>query len=211
MTIPSEALMKCTVCGEPKQISEMNSRSRDGKESRCKACQNAYCREYRAKNREKNNKYHREWRANLGDEYRKQCVERRKKRLEAMTGDELTAFRKKETDKTKRLAAVLKDDVFKAYGGYKCACCGETEPMFLSIDHMLNNGNELKKAGVHGKSSTQFYRWLKKSGYPKDFQVLCMNCNIGKHLNNGVCPHQRTFNDYPEMEYSQVAGSARHP
>ena len=22
-----------------------------------------------------------------------------------------------------------------AYGGYKCTCCGETEPKFLSIDH----------------------------------------------------------------------------
>src|SRR5262249_35899921 len=35
----------------------------------------------------------------------------------------------------------LKDRVFAAYGGYQCACCGETGRSFLSLDHMDNNGN----------------------------------------------------------------------
>jgi len=25
---------------------------------------------------------------------------------------------------------------------------------------------------------------------PAGFQVLCFNCNIGKQLNDGTCPHQ---------------------
>jgi hypothetical protein len=52
-----------------------------------------------------------------------------------------------------------------------------------------------------------------KCGEPKertDFyvQVLCMNRQHGKLMNNGICPHQGTCNDYPEREYSQAAGSA---
>lgn len=113
-----------------------------------------------------------------------------------MTPDELKAFRKFECDKKKRLDAVLKNEVFMAYGGWSCKCCGETERSFLTIDHMLNNGSKLRREGVHGHS-TDFYRWLKKSGFPPHFQVLCMNCQFGKRMNHNVCPHQARRNDYP--------------
>lgn len=194
MTIPSQDLMWCTVCKTYKQFEEMNANSKKGKEKRCKACQRAYEAEYRARDRDGLNKYHREWRANLGDQYRKYCVDNRKKKIAAMTEEELTAFRLFESEKSKRLNMVLKNDVFEAYGGWLCACCGETEKSFLTMDHMLNNGSQLRREGVHGHS-TQFYRWLKKMGYPKDFQVLCMNCQFGKSMNNGTCPHQVRCND----------------
>lgn len=205
--------MICTVCKEEKALSEMNANSRKAhtSESRCKVCQRAYERKYHARHREKTNKYHRDWRARLGDEYRQQCVDRRKRNIAAMSVDELAEFRAKESAKTKRLYEVMKGQVFKAYGGWVCACCGETEKLFLSIDHVFNNGAELKNNGTHGKSSMEFYRWLKNNDYPEGFQILCMNCNIGKHKNGGVCPHQTRCNDYPEREYSQVAGSAKHP
>jgi hypothetical protein len=29
-----------------------------------------------------------------------------------------------------------------------------------------------------------------KSGFPNSFQILCYNCNNGKRMNRGVCPHQ---------------------
>ena len=70
--------------------------------------------------------------------------------------------------------------------GARCACCGEVEPMFLTIDHVNNDGN-VKRAeqGV----STRLYKWIVKNGFPDDFQVLCYNCNCGKHRNGGICPH----------------------
>jgi len=90
----------------------------------------------------------------------------------------------------------LKDAVFAAYGGYRCACCGETEPLFLGIDHIENNGAEHRKSIFKGdyRSATGIfmYRWLKKSGFPPGYQVLCANCNHGKHRNGGICPHQRS-------------------
>ncbi len=82
----------------------------------------------------------------------------------------------------------LKDQAYKNYGGYKCACCGETELIFLSIDHINNDGAEHRKA--IGNSTYKLYKWLKENDYPKGFQILCMNCNWGKKRNKGVCPHK---------------------
>jgi hypothetical protein len=78
-----------------------------------------------------------------------------------------------------------KDEVYNAYGGYICRCCGETDPIFLTIDHVNNDGY------VHRKQfKTDIYSWLRTNGYPSGFQVLCWNCNRAKHYNNGICPHR---------------------
>jgi hypothetical protein len=92
----------------------------------------------------------------------------------------------------------LKDDAYAAYGGYVCACCGETEKMFLTLDHINNDGNVMRK---HHGLGASLYKWLLQNGYPKGLiQVLCMNCNIGKWRNKGVCPHQGKFNDHSERK-----------
>ena len=79
----------------------------------------------------------------------------------------------------------LKREVIAAYGG-KCQCCGETEPAFLTIDHVNDDGASHRKA----IGRARVYHWLKKHGYPKDgFQLLCFNCNCGRRVNGGVCPH----------------------
>jgi hypothetical protein len=95
----------------------------------------------------------------------------------------------------------LKDTVFNAYGGYKCACCGETEPLFLTIDHIDSDGSKHRREITpegHDyrdyRSSTGYktYRWLENNNFPAGFQVLCSNCNHGRHRNGGVCPHKRS-------------------
>jgi hypothetical protein len=85
----------------------------------------------------------------------------------------------------------IRDECFKAYGGYRCKCCGETEPRFMTIDHVNNDGAIHRKTigGVHGRS--QIYRWLRRHAYPEGFQVLCFNCNSGRQLNGGICPHKQ--------------------
>ena len=145
---------------------------------------------YRERNREKFNQRMRDWRAANRDQARKQSREWRNRKLANGTPDEVAALRAAEAAKTRRLQAKCKDDVFTAYGGYKCACCGETEPMFLSIDHVNNDGAHERKSGLYNGSGTAFYQWLRKNGYPSGYQVLCMNCQVGKHKNGGVCPHQ---------------------
>ena len=83
--------------------------------------------------------------------------------------------------------ARLKIDVMNAYGG-KCACCGESEMSFLTIDHVFGDGGVQRKV----VRPSRMYNWLKKHGYPKDrYQCLCFNCNCGRQVNGGVCPHQK--------------------
>ena len=83
-------------------------------------------------------------------------------------------------------------EVFNHYGA-RCACCGETEPMFLTVDHVNNDGYLLRKAnGRRAVEAGSLYRLIIRQGFPEDYQVLCYNCNCGKHRNGGVCPHHVT-------------------
>jgi hypothetical protein len=94
-----------------------------------------------------------------------------------------------------RHRARVKAEVFAAYGGAVCACCGETEYLFLTVDHINNNGwAQRKELGDTGNGHA-FKSWLKKNGFPPGYQILCMNCNFGKRMNNGVCPHQQAQKD----------------
>jgi hypothetical protein len=87
----------------------------------------------------------------------------------------------------------LRSDLFAAYGN-ACACCGETEPKFLTIDHVHNDGNKerppigskrTRGGGIH------MYARLRKEGFPQSgrYQLLCWNCNCGRAQNGGICPH----------------------
>lgn len=93
----------------------------------------------------------------------------------------------------------IKDAVFAAYGGYKCNCCKETEESFLSIDHINNDGAKWRREqlGSRLKTGHHTYSWLVRHNFPGGYQVLCMNCQIGKAKNGGVCPHQARRNDHP--------------
>ncbi len=95
----------------------------------------------------------------------------------------------------------IKDAVFGAYGGYVCACCGETEARFMSIDHVNNDGAKWRKETLGSRLATgwQTYRWLFNNSFPEGYQVLCMNCNFGKRMNGGICPHQTGATTRTEM------------
>lgn len=99
-------------------------------------------------------------------------------------------------ERSRRQNAVNKERVYQAYGGYVCACCGETEPAFLSIDHVNNDGYKQRKKGIQG-SGGRIYRWLISNNFPPGYQVLCMNCQHGKARNNGVCPHKERSTTIP--------------
>jgi hypothetical protein len=76
-------------------------------------------------------------------------------------------------------------ELINAYGG-KCESCSDTNPEFLTIDHINNNGSQHRKEiGYIGGSS--FYAWLKRNNYPRDkYQLLCFNCNCSKESNGGT-------------------------
>ena len=73
------------------------------------------------------------------------------------------------------------------YGG-QCVCCHEKRTEFLCIDHKNGDGARHRR-DLHRDGKVWIYNWLEKKGYPKDFQILCWNCNSAKHI-YGICPHQ---------------------
>lgn len=98
-------------------------------------------------------------------------------------------------EKTKEMRDNRKFEVFAIYsdGQPKCACCGENHIEFLTIDHINNDGAKHRREifGKHNRlGGYAFYAWIKKNNLPEDLQVLCMNCQTGRKLNNGICPHK---------------------
>jgi hypothetical protein len=85
--------------------------------------------------------------------------------------------------------------VMEHYGKSKCACCGESEFEFLTIDHAYGGGRAHLRA-----IRVSLYPWLIKNNFPEGFRVLCSNCNRGvatfpgprgTPLAPNICPHQR--------------------
>jgi len=75
---------------------------------------------------------------------------------------------------------------FIAMYGSICICCGESDPRFLTLDHVKDDGN------IHRKdfACNQIMAVAIKQHRPDLYQILCYNCNCGKSSNGGTCPHK---------------------
>ena len=93
-------------------------------------------------------------------------------------------YNEKQNERTKEYQRKVKEIVYETYGN-KCACCGEVERLFLSIDHVNNDGSKEKSRNPYS-----IYLKIIRLSFPKDYQLLCMNCNHGKSRNKGICPHK---------------------
>jgi len=80
----------------------------------------------------------------------------------------------------------LKKDVLSNYckKEIKCSKCNKTNITYLTIDHIKGGGKQHCKTVGYGKN---FYLWLKRNNYPNGFQVLCMNCQWVKKIENKEC------------------------
>ena len=82
----------------------------------------------------------------------------------------------------------------RAMYGSVCACCGESEIEFLTIDHINGDGAAHRRAlGQTRGMSRTLLRWL-LSERRSDIQMLCYNCNCSKRV-SGVCPHEMRRRD----------------
>lgn len=219
-----ENLKTCSRCGQEKPFDEFYFRSDKRKQphtssSRCKDCAKATARESRTRNKEKYLKHNPRYPRTVVDGKLACCIcgEWKDKDTEFGTYKDSrngavrpsskcrVCERKKgaewkrahTTEATKAKAKFVRDqirvEVLAAYGG-QCACCGETTPEFLTIDHIYSDGNNHRKEGRYtreGVAAPSLYRWLRKEGFPKDrVQILCWNCNCAKGK-YGICPHQK--------------------
>lgn len=86
--------------------------------------------------------------------------------------------------RTKRRRKELWKEVLEAYGP-RCACCSETNPLFLTVDHINNDGHLEKQA------TPNLLYHIRKLNFPKDrYRIMCFNCNCGRARNGGICPHE---------------------
>lgn len=167
-------MKQCIKCGmeKPNEEFHRSKKCKDGLSGTCKDC----IRKYYFEHKDAILKKRKEWR-NTHPHYMRDWQNKNKKR------HFLNCKKYRERVRMKCLTY---------YGGNppKCACCGETIIEFLSIDHINNDGAQQKRDNnlSHGIS---FFRWLIKNHFPKEYQVLCFNCNWGKWRNNGVCPHKK--------------------
>lgn len=90
----------------------------------------------------------------------------------------------------KKVNSKLKLETIAAYGG-ECACCGEIQPEFLTLDHANHDGKEHRKS-LGGWGGIIMYRKLRQDGFPQNLglRILCFNCNCSLGI-FGYCPHQR--------------------
>lgn len=88
----------------------------------------------------------------------------------------------------------MKEIIFEYYGS-KCACCGHDDKRFFTIDHVNNDGAEHRRRLTGSKRQgcgLYTYKWIIQNNFPDTIQVLCANCNWGKRMNNGTCPHKNS-------------------
>lgn len=76
--------------------------------------------------------------------------------------------------------------VIHAYGG-KCVCCGEAQLNFLTIEHINHDGQKHRQEMSWGG----YYKDIINRNFPKDYTILCMNCNWATRLGQ-ICPHKQT-------------------
>ena len=95
--------------------------------------------------------------------------------------------RDKQHEYRKRAATKIRAEMLAAYGP-RCACpnCPETDPAFLTLDHINGGGIAHRKAVNSGGG---FLYRIRNEGWPKDkYRLLCWNCNA---MTRGgrTCPH----------------------
>ena len=173
--------------------------SRDGLIGHCKTCKVEYERQRYAANAEAIKERSRLYRERIRERLREQARNyhetnkvaiKARRRARGYRPPPLSAEQqsKKARQFRERLTSV-REEVLDHYGR-TCACCGESESMFLQIDHVDGVTPEVRKLQGGG---LKMCRWLKLNNFPEGFRILCANCNhaMGRRDNpSRICPHQ---------------------
>lgn len=172
-----EGEKKCRICKESKNIEEFilyESRGKYYRKNLCHKCERKWQRDHASK---------------------KSVLERKRLWQKRYVEKDRDAY----NEKNRRWKAAQRESdrnaIYKAYGNI-CACCGETNPKFFTIDHVNNDGHIERKSGKYS-SGSMFYRQIIKSNFPSNYQILCYNCNMGRARNGGICPHQEDSETIP--------------
>jgi len=93
----------------------------------------------------------------------------------------LEAARRRSRDSRRRLRL----QVLQHYSPLlRCHRCDFSDLRALTIDHVEGHGAAHRRT-LGRSAQTAFYTWLRSQGYPSGYQVLCMNCQFIKRVENG--------------------------
>lgn len=148
-------MQTCTKCGRTLPPTDFDRlvAGQDKRKARCKTCRLVEAKEYRAKNRETHNKWHREWWRNR----RKNATDAQRKVLRAI---DLRGHERKKAQRTAFFHILQKDG---------CVCCGEKRFTCLDFHHLDPNAKE-KKIGTTYALSKLVLELIK-------CVVVCSNCH----------------------------------
>lgn len=120
--------------------------------------------------------------------YRLRDIERYRTRKRAASKRAYWKDPEKQRKEARDRRSLLRDEFITAYGG-RCSCCAETEPAFLTLEHLNRDGKAHRNAV--GDAPDSVLRDLKVRGWPHDgYALLCFNCNNAR-WRLGRCPHQK--------------------
>lgn len=135
----------------------------------CKSCSLTRSKAWKIKHREEYYDYMKAYNRNYKDKFRKEINE-----------EQMTEYWKVKTE----VIAHYSNGTMSCYGWHEGnwdnGCPFNCSDMrCLSIDHIKGGGTQ------HSKTiKTNLYKWLKGNDYPNGFQVLCMNCQFIKRIEN---------------------------
>lgn len=155
---------KCYKCKETKSLSKFykNKNKKDGLSTYCKKCDLTYDRDWYIRNPDRDRIRKRNWsRKNMN----------------------------KVLEYEKYYHLTQKIIVLQFYSDGKMCCknCNYDENIdALTIDHINGGGNKISKQyGI--ERGSRIYHYIIKECFPDGLQVLCMNCQFIKRLNNDEC------------------------
>jgi hypothetical protein len=120
--------------------------------------------------------------------HREKCIELARRFQERNRDKYLHTRREYEAKKIRKVIPLVLGHY--SGGSFVCACCGQSERDFLTIDHVDGQGNRMARELGVPRGGSELYRWLVRNQFPSGFAVLCANFNSskGKH---GLCVHKR--------------------
>jgi hypothetical protein len=149
-------------------------------------------KEYYERNKKRILERQREYVATHKEQHAATCkrwAKKNKKKMDAYYAQWRSENQEKVQQKQKKYKGRLRDECFSHYGD-KCSCCGEHRKEFFAMHHIEGGGRQHRLTEKMLQQGGGIYLWLKRHGYPKNFEIQCHNCNASRGY-YGYCPHER--------------------
>ena len=211
-------MKKCLICELNKQLEFFgkDKRNIDGRQNVCKICINVQMRKRYAKITGRNLD---QIRINNKNEYSGKIIDNKKLCSGCNEWENIENFHKTSINNcglqstckkcsfkyTKIFGRMIKMEFLLAYGKV-CECCGESKFEFLTIEHKRGYGKQL----IYGYKTYELLCKLKKLGWPKEYGILCYNCNLSTK-STAPCMHNNLYKDFEiELENSIRSNEIRN-